>query len=167
MDLDTALYVLGRAIWKPPGSRELGGELPMSEQWGHYLHLNNQKLILQMLASWINVKHFILFCFHSKLFFFFFFFFFFLPCPCHVEVPGPGIEPEPQQWLKPQQWQCWVLNHKATRELLNNHLSKTYVVSGIAPGFWDRAMNETVKSWIQGVILGREIISHQGSRNIF
>ena len=35
----------------------------------------------------------------------------FWPHPGHVEVPGPEMEPAPQQW------QCWILNHQATREL--------------------------------------------------
>ena len=28
----------------------------------------------------------------------------------HAEVPGSGIKPVPQQWPKPQQSQCWILN---------------------------------------------------------
>ena len=39
-------------------------------------------------------------------------FIFFQPHPWHAEVHRPGIEPEPQQG------QCRVLNHQATRELL-------------------------------------------------
>ena len=35
---------------------------------------------------------------------------FFLPCLWHVEVPTPGIKTIPQQWPKPQQWQCQILN---------------------------------------------------------
>ena len=31
-------------------------------------------------------------------------------CSWHEEVPRLGIEPIPQQWLKPQQWQHQVLN---------------------------------------------------------
>ena len=30
--------------------------------------------------------------------------FFFLAMP----IAGPGIEPAPQQWPEPQQWQCWI-----------------------------------------------------------
>ena len=33
------------------------------------------------------------------------------PQPQHAEVPRPGIEPKPQQWSEPEQWQCQVLNH--------------------------------------------------------
>lgn len=43
------------------------GEWPVSEKWSHYLHLNNQKLILWMPVLWINVKQSILFCFHSTI----------------------------------------------------------------------------------------------------
>ena len=42
-------------------------------------------------------------------------------CMCaflqHVEIARPGIEHTPQQWPKPLQWQCWILNplcHKGT-----------------------------------------------------
>ena len=41
---------------------------------------------------------------------FFFFFFYFWPYLQHVEVPELGSEPTPQQWPKPLQWQCWILN---------------------------------------------------------
>ena len=36
-------------------------------------------------------------------------FFLFWPCLWQVEVPGPGVEPTPQQWLEPRQWQHWIL----------------------------------------------------------
>ena len=36
--------------------------------------------------------------------------FFLWPHPCHVDFPGPGIEPVPQQWPEPQQWQHWIFN---------------------------------------------------------
>ena len=34
----------------------------------------------------------------------------FLPCLWHAKLSRPGIEPTPQQWPKPQWWQCWILN---------------------------------------------------------
>ena len=40
----------------------------------------------------------------------FFFFFFFWWRSQQAEVLGPGIKPLPQQWPKPQQWQCQILN---------------------------------------------------------
>ena len=39
----------------------------------------------------------------------------------HMEVPRPGIQPVPQQWPKPKQWQHQVLNplsHQGTPKLL-------------------------------------------------
>ena len=30
--------------------------------------------------------------------------------PGHAEILEPGIKPMVQQWLEPQQWQCWILN---------------------------------------------------------
>ena len=33
------------------------------------------------------------------------------PHPQHAEVPWPGIKPVPQQWPKPQLWQCQILNY--------------------------------------------------------
>lgn len=42
---------------------------------------------------------------------------FFLFC-LFVLVLGPGIERAPHQWPKTQQWQCWIINCQATRELL-------------------------------------------------
>ena len=38
------------------------------------------------------------------------FLFCFGPCPRYMEVPQPEIEPASQQWPKPLQWQCWILN---------------------------------------------------------
>ena len=35
---------------------------------------------------------------------------FFWPHPQHAEVPRPGIEPTPQRWPEPQQWQHWIIN---------------------------------------------------------
>ena len=42
----------------------------------------------------------------------------FWPPLWHAEVPRPGMEPIPQQWPEPRQWECHILNHEATRELL-------------------------------------------------
>ena len=39
-----------------------------------------------------------------------FLFVFVFAMPWHPEVSGPGIKPAPQQWAKPQQWQCWIFN---------------------------------------------------------
>ena len=38
------------------------------------------------------------------------YFFFFWPHPLQEKFSDLGIEPSPQQWSKPQQWQCWILN---------------------------------------------------------
>ena len=36
----------------------------------------------------------------------------------HEDIPGWGTEPMTQQWPKPQEWQCWILNpFCTTREL--------------------------------------------------
>ena len=43
----------------------------------------------------------------------------FWPCLWHAKVPGPGMEPAPQQWLEPLQWQHQLFNllhHKGTPE---------------------------------------------------
>ena len=50
-------------------------------------------------------------------------FFFFWPYLQHLEVPSPGIEPTPQQWPKPLQWQHQTLTHCATRVLLGRSTS--------------------------------------------
>ena len=44
------------------------------------------------------------------------YFFFFLPRPWHVEVPGPGIKPLPQQWPKPLQRQCQILDPLSSQD---------------------------------------------------
>ena len=49
------------------------------------------------------------------------FLFLFLPCLWHVKVPGPGRKPVPQQWPKPPQWQCCILNplsHQGTPSMM-------------------------------------------------
>ena len=46
-----------------------------------------------------------------------FIYLFILPHSRQMEVPRPGIEPTPQKWPKPLQWQCRILNplhHKRT-----------------------------------------------------
>ena len=51
------------------------------------------------------------------LFSLFLFFFFFWLCLQHREFPWPEMESSQQQWLKPLQWQCQILNllwHKRT-----------------------------------------------------
>ena len=66
---------------------------------------------------------------------------FFFPYPQHAEVPRPGIKPMPQQWPKPLQWQCWILNplyHKGTRIILLKSFchpcgSSTYLIWGFFP----------------------------------
>ena len=48
-------------------------------------------------------------------------FFFFLAMLMVSEHSGPGTEPTPQQWHKPLQWQCRILNllhHKKTSQIL-------------------------------------------------
>ena len=40
-------------------------------------------------------------------------------CPWHQEVSRPGIEPLPQQWPKPQQCQCQILNSLSHQGTLN------------------------------------------------
>ena len=69
----------------------------------------------------INNEHLFLFnilvIFDKLIMLSFFLSFFLWPSPRHVWVPGPGIEPMPQQWPKPLQWQHRILNplsHKST-----------------------------------------------------
>ena len=50
------------------------------------------------------------YCSFGTLFSFFLLFLSFWPRPQHVEVPRPEMEPAPQQWPKPLQGQCWILN---------------------------------------------------------
>lgn len=70
-----------RGLWEPAGGE--GGELPVSEQSRHYLHLNNRKRILQMSAACINVKQFVLFlkAFNNP---------FWKPCFVSYIAPGSG-----------------------------------------------------------------------------
>ena len=35
---------------------------------------------------------------------------FYLAVLWHAVGPGPGTEPMPEEWLKPQPWQPWILN---------------------------------------------------------
>ena len=46
---------------------------------------------------------------------------YFWPCPWHAEVPQSSIELSPQQWTKPLQWQCQILNtpHRKRTIFLN------------------------------------------------
>ena len=50
--------------------------------------------------------------------------FFSYTCSQHLEIPRPGIEPVPQPWPEPQQWQCWIRNCWTTRELIEHLLTK-------------------------------------------
>ena len=45
-----------------------------------------------------------------------------------MEVPGPGIESTTQQWIKPLQWQCQILNllhHKGKPVLKHSKINSS------------------------------------------
>ena len=65
---------------------------------------------------------------------------FFQPRLWHVEVSGPGIQPMPQQWPKPLQWQCQILNPVSHRGIPRNiFLDPSAIVMKIKPKInkWD------------------------------
>ena len=51
----------------------------------------------------------------------------FSPCLWHVEVPRPGIEPKPQHWPKPLQWQYQILNLRYCKRAPNFIFWFTYL----------------------------------------
>ena len=74
---------------------------------------------------------------------FFFFLSFLLVMPKHVEFPGPGIEPTPQQWPEPLQWQYWILN-LLLEAFPGTGLLKQYLFkSSIKKGFCDKIIFES------------------------
>ena len=111
---------------EPATSWFLVGFVSAVSQWGlsasysktaillYYYLFKHISIMLQWLQETLNstIWHIIHYCPLQIPFFFFF-----LPFPEHMEIPWPGMGPAPQQWPKPLQWQCQILNllhHKRT-----------------------------------------------------
>ena len=77
--------------------------------------LKERSLLILFYLFYFHNSHFLthdeIACFLMFVIFLFLFVCFcFWPCPWHVEFPRSGIEPAPQRWPKPLQWQCHILN---------------------------------------------------------